>query len=256
MREVMNLKILTYNIHKGFDWNNKKYFLKEVKELVRESRANLVFLQEVVGESHKIKKKGLIDTQFEYLADSVWTHFSYAKNAVYDHGHHGNLVLSEFPIINWKNINISTNNMEKRGLLVCQIALPTEKPTSLYVLCAHLDLFNRGRQLQYEKIKEVVLDLNLSENDPLILAGDFNDWDKKSVKILETDLKLVEAHKSLHGTFAKTFPALFPLFTLDRIYVRNMTVKHSYVLPKGSTHHFSDHLPLFCEVAIGGREIK
>ena len=90
----MKLKILTYNIHKGFDWGKKNYFLDDIKKLIKTSKANLVFLQEVVGENHHYKRRGLIDKQFEFIAYSVWTHFSYAQNAVHDHGHHGNLILS------------------------------------------------------------------------------------------------------------------------------------------------------------------
>lgn len=244
----MKLKILTYNIHKGFDWNKKNYFLTDIKKLVKTSKANVVFLQEVVGQNEKYKKKGLIDSQFEYIADSVWSHYSYAKNAVFDHGHHGNLILSEFPIENWKHVNITTNRLEKRGFLFCELALPKNK--SLYVICIHLDLFERGRQKQYKKIKNYIQSLQLPEDAPLILAGDFNDWNKKATKVLEQELRMTEAHKSLYGAFAKTFPAALPLLTLDRIYVRNLKIINSYVLPKPEKSHFSDHLPLFCEVQI------
>lgn len=253
----MILKILTYNIHKGFDWNKKNYFLKEIKSLVKESNANLVFLQEVVGKNDQYKKKGLIDSQFEFLADSLWTHYSYAQNAVYDHGHHGNLILSEWPIESWENINISTNVFEKRGLLSCKISLPrseshqkNQKQKYLYIFCAHLDLLNKGRLIQYKMIKDYIKALKISAHDPLILAGDFNDWNKQATHFLENDLKLTEVHKHQHGIFAKTFPAAFPLLALDRIYVKNVKIVHSYVMPKTQQRHFSDHLPLFCEVQL------
>ncbi len=250
----MKLKILTYNIHKGFDWGQKNYFLKDIKNLVKSSEANIVLLQEVVGQNHKYKKKGLIDSQFEYIADSVWSHYSYAKNAVYDHGHHGNLVLSEFPIKNFENINISTNKFEKRGLLVCKISLPikNKKNKFIYIACIHLDLLNRGRQQQYKMIKGYLKEMRIPKSAPLIMAGDFNDWNKQASKIFETELCMTEVHKSKHGDYAKTFPAALPLLSLDRIYVRNMKVVHSYVLPKTTDSHFSDYLPLFCEVEISG----
>ena len=108
----MQLKVLTYNIHKGFDWNNRNYFLNDIKNLIRTSQADIVLLQEVVGQNTQYKKKGLIDAQFEFIADSVWPHYSYAKNAVFDHGHHGNLVLSQYPIQAWEQVNISTNFIE------------------------------------------------------------------------------------------------------------------------------------------------
>lgn len=250
----MNLKILTYNIHKGFDWGQKNYFLKDIKNLVKASQANIVLLQEVVGQNEKYQKKGLVDSQFEYIADSMWDHYSYAKNAVYDHGHHGNLVLSKFPIVSFENINISTNPFEKRGLLVCKIALPEGKHKNkfLYIVCIHLDLLNRGRNLQYKMIKSHLKSLHLPANTPLVMAGDFNDWNKQATKTFEKELHMTEAHKFQHGSFAKTFPAALPILSLDRIYVRNMKVLHSYVLPKTNEAHFSDHLPLFCEAELNG----
>jgi len=254
----MKLKILTYNIHKGFDWGKRNYFLEDIKTLVKSSKANIVFLQEVVGQSKKYKKKGLIDSQFEYIADSVWSHYSYAQNAIYDHGHHGNLILSEYPIASWKNVNITTNALEKRGLLVCKIEIPnasagkseSKAKRYIHVICAHLDLLQKGRAKQYNMLKSLVESLEIPEKDPLIVAGDFNDWNQQAFNILEKELNMVEAHKDRYGLYAKTFPAFLPLLTLDRIYVRNLKVTHSYVVSKTEKNHFSDHLPLFCEVEI------
>ncbi|MBC7458380.1 MAG: endonuclease/exonuclease/phosphatase family protein [Bdellovibrionaceae bacterium] len=245
----MQLKVLTYNIHKGFDWNKKNYFLKDIKSLIQTSHADIVLLQEVVGQNNQYKKKGLIDEQFEYLADSVWPHYSYAKNAVFDHGHHGNLILSQYPIQSWEQKNISTNSFEQRGMLFCKIQLK-EKGKSVYVVCVHLDLLNRGRHKQYQMIKKYIESLNIPVSAPLILAGDFNDWNKQASSILEDEMKMTEVHKGQHGAYAKTFPAGMPMLSLDRIYVRNMQLMHSYTLPKVEGNHFSDHLPLFCEVKI------
>ena len=105
----MKLKVISYNIHKGFNWWGLRYNLKEVRKLIASYDADLVLLQEVIGENKKLSERGLYDKQFEYFSDSIWEHYSYAKNAVYQYGHHGNLILSKYPITNWTNINISTN---------------------------------------------------------------------------------------------------------------------------------------------------
>jgi endonuclease/exonuclease/phosphatase family metal-dependent hydrolase len=255
----MLIKILSYNIHKGFDWNNKNYFLKEMKEFIKSSQADIVFLQEVVGKNSKYEEKGMIDSQFEFLADQLWPHFSYAHNAVYDHGHHGNLILSKFPIESYENIDLSTNGWEKRGLLICKIILPScnnIKGKFFYAACSHLNLLHSGRILQYQNIKKNILLKNGDHNTPIIIAGDFNDWNKKSTQVFENDLGMQEVHKTIHGNFAKTFPAIYPILCLDRIYVKNLTVKSSTILGPKKTHnflnHLSDHLPLYCEVEING----
>lgn len=229
----------------------QNYFLQDMKELINSSGADLVFLQEVVGKNEFYKKKGLVDSQFEFLADSLWSHYSYAQNALYDHGHHGNLILSRFPIESWENINLTTNALEKRGLLVCKIQLPHLHQKSIYAACAHLDLLHSGRKLQYEMIKKKILSLDLSDNPPLVIAGDFNDWNKKSTLIFEQELGMTEAYKKIHGDFAKTFPAGFPMLSLDRIYVKNLEVVTSHIIERPAhQNHFSDHLPIFCELKI------
>jgi len=253
----MNIKILSYNIHKGFDWRNRNYFLKEMKEFIRSTDADIVFLQEVIGKSNKLKVKGLIDSQFEFLADEIWPHFSYAKNSVYDHGHHGNLILSKFPIESYENIDLSTNSYEKRGLLLCKITLP--ETGYFYAACSHLNLLHNSRIIQYEKIKNALWTKNIFEDNqhiPIILAGDFNDWNKQCENVFEGKLNMKEAYKYIHGSYAKSFPAIMPILCLDRIYIKNFTIKQATALKPTSSKsllsHLSDHLPLFCEVESNG----
>ncbi len=253
----MHLKILTYNIHKGFDWKNRNYFLKEMKAFIESTQADIVFLQEVVGKNTKWEGKGKIDDQFEFLADTLWPHSSYGKNAAYDHGHHGNVILSKFPIKSSENIDLSTNKREKRGLLLCKILLPESDEHDeklLYAASSHLNLLNGGRILQYQKIRDHLSTKEISPTAPLIIAGDFNDWNRKSSKIFEGELGMTETYKALHGNYAKTFPAARPLLPLDRIYVKNLTLKTASV-PKPKLvgrlfSHLSDHRPLFCEMEI------
>ena len=169
----MKLKILTYNIHKGHDWKNQNYFLAEMKEFIKSTHADIVFLQEVVGKNAKLKTNGKNDVQFEFLADEIWPHYSYAQNAVYDHGHHGNLILSKFPIESFQNINLSTNRWEKSGFLICKIILPPEQnlhPPFFYAACSHLNLLHGGRIQQYKKIKEQIICLTHPINKSVLPA--------------------------------------------------------------------------------------
>ena len=49
---------------------------------------------------------------------------------------------------------------------------------------------------------------------------------------------------------ARTFPSLFPLLSLDRIYVRNCSVHLPVVLPRKPWSHLSDHAPLAAEITL------
>jgi endonuclease/exonuclease/phosphatase family metal-dependent hydrolase len=67
-------RILTLNIHKGFSAGNRTFTLERIRDCLRASDANAVFLQEVVGENEKKRQQvpGWPDSnQLEYLADSL-----------------------------------------------------------------------------------------------------------------------------------------------------------------------------------------
>src|SRR5665648_80499 len=122
----MKLKILSYNIHKGFSLGNRAYVLEKMRLALRDIDADIIFLQEVIGtghEKHNIPEWNST-IQFEYLAHSVWEHFAYGKNAVYTKGHHGNAILSKFPIIEWSNQPICDQKAEVRGLLKAKVYIP------------------------------------------------------------------------------------------------------------------------------------
>ena len=242
----MRLSLLSFNIHKGFNWSNQRLVIRQVRDAIRRVDADIVLLQEVVGH-HSVRARELEgewpkQSQFEFLADAVWKHYAYAQNAVYPDGHHGNAILSKYPIIWWENQDISTNELENRGCLHCQIQLGDGR-TPLHVICLHLNMMPMGRKIQYEKIRERI-ERVVPKEQQLIVAGDFNDWDRTAGHVLESQLHMNEAFKSQLGYYAKTFPAYFPLLCLDRIYLRNITVLKSECHQSSFWRTISDHTAL------------
>ena len=80
--------------------------------------ADVVFLQEVLGTHSRHQKK--VDNwpeapHYEFLADTMWPQFAYGRNAVYPRGHHGNAVLSKFPIVHHRNHDVSVAGPEGAG---------------------------------------------------------------------------------------------------------------------------------------------
>ena len=96
-----HLEVVSYNIHKGLGVGNLRVALNRMRDALREQGADLVLIQEVVG-SHEGYARRFPDwpaaAQFEYLADSMWPHYAYGRNAVYSGRHHGNAILSRHPI--------------------------------------------------------------------------------------------------------------------------------------------------------------
>ena len=96
-----SLNVLTINTHKGFTAFNRRFILPELRDAVRSVSADIVCLQEVMGahEVHPLHIENWPDTtHYEFLADTMWSDYAYGRNAVYPEGHHGNAVLSRFPI--------------------------------------------------------------------------------------------------------------------------------------------------------------
>jgi len=246
-----SLKVMTVNTHKGFTALNRKFILPELRDAVRTIGADVVFLQEVQGihDRHARKHDNWPEApHYEFLADTMWPQFAYGRNAVYPKGHHGNAVLSKFPIVHFQNHDISIAGPEKRGLLHCVLRLPG-RPIDVHVICAHLGLAETHRQQQLELLCHIVRD-EVPGDAPLIVAGDFNDWRGRAHDVLEEGAALREVFVQANGSAARTFPSRFPLLQLDRIYVRNAGVHAPVVLPRRPWSHLSDHAPLVAEIEL------
>ena len=244
------IHITTYNIHKGFSQFNQRMVLHELKEELRRVHTDIAFLQEVLGEhkEHAQRHRGWPEkSQYEFLADSIWPEFAYGKNSVYPEGHHGNAVLSRFPITKWENIDISAHMLESRGLLHCEIAIPGwQEP--LHCVNVHLGLGQRGRNKQIAAIRDRIQSV-VPAHAPLIIAGDFNDWRRTAGDFLARTLHVQEVFEHLHGKPAKSYPSSMPMLSLDRIYFRGLKVKGAYVYHGRPWSRISDHAVLTATMA-------
>ncbi len=239
------LEVATYNIHKGFSFFRRRMVIHDVRENLRLLDADLVFLQEVQGVHARHARhfhNWPTQPQYEFLADSVWPDFAYGRNAVYDDGHHGNAILSRFPIQRWDNQDISGHRFESRGLLHCEIAVPGW-PQLLHCVCVHLALSAGHRNVQMRTLQTRIEQL-VPPSAPLIIAGDFNDWTRNAQDGLARALNLREAFESAHGRPARSFPAALPVLQLDRIYVRGFEVRQARVHHGQPWARISDHAAL------------
>jgi endonuclease/exonuclease/phosphatase family metal-dependent hydrolase len=243
------LTVMTVNIHKGFTTFNRKFILPELRDAVRKVGADVVFLQEVMGTIEKNGRKGHEhpdEPHYEFLADSIWPQFAYGRNMVYPKGHHGNALMSKFPIVEYQNHDCSIAGPEKRGLLHCVLQVPNFQQ-QVHVICVHLGLAEAHRQQQLDLLCEISHS-EVPADAPLIVAGDFNDWRRRANDKLWNEAGLREIFVTAYGEPAKTFPSIFPVLSLDRIYVRNCSVHLPVVLPRKPWAHLSDHAPLVAEI--------
>jgi endonuclease/exonuclease/phosphatase family metal-dependent hydrolase len=241
----VKIRTLTINLHKGFSLFNRRFVLEELRQAIRASAADLVFLQEVHGQQPHHPKRGELSdwsSQVEYLADEIWSEFAYGKNSVYSDGDHGNAILSKLPIVQFQNTNLSLSRLEKRGLLYCEIEEPnTQKIIRCFNL--HLNLLSFHRQKQWNLIRANLLDFKAFD-EACILVGDFNDWTQSLHRRILRESPLVEAHESLHRRLARTWPSQLPALQLDRVYFHRLHLESAMVLNQDPWRRLSDHLPI------------
>jgi endonuclease/exonuclease/phosphatase family metal-dependent hydrolase len=262
----MKLRIATWNIHKGVSALGRRPRVHGIKQALAGIGADIVFLQEVQGRHDLLAIKHASwpsQSQHEFLANDV-QHTAYGKNAVYDHGHHGNALLSNFPIAAVRNHDVSDHAFESRGILHCVVTIDA-RVIHCYVI--HLGLFAGSRMRQTEALIEAV-SASAPSDAPLLIAGDFNDWTNSLSESLCEQLGVTEVFDrhltaSRFGSYlrrlsgrgprkapARTFPAAMPVLQLDRIYVRGFDVVDAKVLFGASWARLSDHAPIMTELIL------
>ncbi|EJM96092.1 endonuclease/exonuclease/phosphatase family protein [Herbaspirillum sp. YR522] len=262
----MKLRVATYNIHKGVTSFGGRPRILALKQALAQLDADILFLQEVQGR-HDLNALRHTSNwpqqgQHEYLAGETH-HSAYGMNAVYDHGHHGNALISRFAIASFRNQDVSDHSYESRGILHCVVPVDG---VEVHCYVVHLGLFAGGRRRQTAALIEAVRSSS-PPDAPLIIAGDFNDWTNQLSKMLYQRIGVQEVFdqpvtkglmnglRRLGGLStpirpARTFPAMLPWLRLDRIYLRGFKVHKAEVLSEGPWARLSDHAPIVSELQL------
>ncbi len=243
------LRVVSYNLHKGFSSSNRLWKLPEMRTAINNLNADLILLQEVQGKLKKRKEKKLTEPeipQIDFLAAENWLEKIYGKNAVYGAAHHGNSILSQHKVLSWENINVAYSKRASRSLLHAIIGVNDQ---TIHTICIHLGLFKTERKQQLQILTNHI-NKHVPTHVPLIIAGDFNAWQKNATERLEYELQLREVYKTFHGHYALTFPASRPTLRIDRIYYRGFGLRAAHVFNEEPWKQLSDHLPLYAELVL------
>jgi endonuclease/exonuclease/phosphatase family metal-dependent hydrolase len=234
-----DFRICSWNIHKGFGPANRRFTLEDMREAIRSVDADICFLQEVVGHQLGYHGRDLdgTESQFEFMADKLWHHYAYGKNAIIEDGHHGNAILSKFPFAEWRNHDITRWSFSSRGLLFGHLE------NGVVLVCAHLGLLAAERRYQVRRLRDL-LESECDPDVPVIVAGDFNDWRMQVDKVMCGELGFSEVIREQDGVPARSFPAALPLLQMDRIYFRGLDLLSARVLRGGVWSRLSDHAAL------------
>lgn len=248
------LRVATYNIHKGVRGvgPRKRLEIHNIGLAVEALDADLVCLQEVRLFHHREAQRfdrtwfgWPTGGQAEFLAPEGYD-VAYRTNAVTRHGEHGNALLSRWPLGDIGHHDVSDHRFEQRGLLHVPVHWAG---TPVHVIVAHFGLVHSSRVRQVQRLARYI-DAMVPKDALLLVAGDFNDWSEKLDGPMQ-EQGLDRARAEGQGRASRlTFPALAPVFALDRVYLRGLRCRATHV-PRGAAWaRMSDHLPLVAELEL------
>ena len=239
------VRVATYNIHKGVQGvgPQRRLEIHNLGHAVEQLDADIVCLQEV-RKTHRREEEHFTRwpemSQADFLAPEGYEAV-YRTNAFTKHGEHGNAILSRWPVVAHQHEDISDHRFEQRGLLHAEVLLYGRM---VHVVVVHLGLIRASRARQVAQLQRFI-EREIPSTEPLLVAGDFNDWGA----LVERTLATVNL-RAFQGARQATFPARLPLVQLDYVYARGLTPLGVHV-PRGRIWwRMSDHLPLIAEFSL------
>ena len=104
-------------------------------------------------------------------------------------------------------------------------------------------------RLRQVRLLAAYLDSAVPHGDPLIVAGDFNDWGER----LDAPMQAMGLKRAVGTRVRPTFPSRVPVLAPARIYTRQLACQLTHV-PRGAAWaRMSDHLPLVAEFELAAR---
>ena len=193
-----NIKIMTWNIHKGVGIDGEFDLNRIIKE-IKENQIDIAGLQELEEDIAKeIADK--LDMEYYFGAD-------------FD-DNEGNAILSKHPIKEVENIYLAPD--DERSLIKAEIVINSEKWD---VFITHLSLRNRENNL--EQVEHILSKVLKGYTQNVILLGDFNfePESEQYKKIINHDNpKLIDTYHILNEDSGLTFRTTFLFRRIDYIF--------------------------------------
>lgn len=219
--------VATYNIHRcvGLD---RRLDPDRIARVLHALRADVIALQEVDCVARLEEHD-----QLARLAAQAGM-FACANPTLHrEHAGYGNALLSRFPILRRRHLDLSVPRREPRAALEVLLDVGSR---GLRVIATHLGLRTGERTRQMKQVLDLV---DEDRHTPLVLLGDFNEWRPRAAPLRW----LAERFGDMPAL--RTFPTRRPLLALDRIWVRPARMLDEVdVIATPLAREASDHLPV------------
>ena len=226
--KVEPVKIASYNIRKavGLDWRRDP---ERVTDVLLEIDADVVVLQEAdrrTGARAGVLPIDRLEGELDYLLPD------FSVRAL-SHGWHGNAILMRARYDSSAVRRIDLPSIDPRGAVSVRITEP-----ELEVIGVHLGLTPGMRRKQVDVLRQVLHD----RTHPVILAGDFNEWNLKRLDF-GPQAQIVSPGLSFHTARPR---AALDLFVLGP----GVRAISSHVHRSSLAARASDHLPIVMTVEL------
>jgi endonuclease/exonuclease/phosphatase family metal-dependent hydrolase len=238
MSGASRLRVASYNIHQcvGMDGRRDP---GRVADVLREVDADVIGLQEVDA------RPGLArdSVQMDFLAHALGLEAVAGPTILRHDGHYGNALLTRRPVREVRHLDLTVYRREPRAAI--DVDLDVDGAPVRFVV-THLGLLPGERRKQVRRLLRALGEAGASEPAaPVVLCGDINEW-----FAVGRPLRWLHARLGRAPALA-TFPAGFPLFALDRMWVSPRQAVVSLAVHASPVARIaSDHLPLAAEIAI------
>ena len=219
----MRMTFATYNIHRCTGWDGR-YDPERIAGVLKELDADVIALQEVNSPDHS----GL--ELLNWFSEQTKLRAIAGPTLLHHTGHYGNAVLTRCAEQKIRRVDISPPGREPRDAIDLDLECDH---WHLQVIATHLGLKPAERRLQVQEL------LKRFGTKHCILMGDLNEW-----FLWGRPLRWIQ---QIFGDTPAlpTFPAMCPVFALDRIWIRPPGTLVSMDVHRTSlARRASDHLPL------------
>jgi endonuclease/exonuclease/phosphatase family metal-dependent hydrolase len=248
----MQLKVLTYNIHRAIGVD-RRFRPRRIVEILAHHDADLVLLQEVDEGAPRSRE---LDLARELGRDAGYPHVAAGYNVSLRKGRYGNALLSRWPLTIHRNIDLTVDDRKRRGCLHARVRIEKGHlgARDLDVFNLHLGLSARERTRQVGMLARSPEFTAIPKGDPCVIAGDFNDWRAQLLPIfLEVfEFKSATRHRFGYQGAIRTYPSFSPTGALDKIFFRGpLRLLGARSCRLRVSRVASDHLPIIAEFDLG-----
>lgn len=236
-------RVATYNIH-GCVGVDGRCDPSRTAAVLREIAPDIACLQEVDARRRFVPS---LD-QWAYLGEATGLSVVAGRRVGERLGRFGNAILTRFPVLSVRTIDLSVGDYEPRGAIDADLIIGERV---LRVLATHFGLRLAERRWQAARLIAALGEAPASNRpvpDAILLMGDLNEWRGRRGGLRALDRRLGP------GAVPRTFPSWMPVLPLDRIYAAGPAVLRRVEVYRSPLARLaSDHLPLVADLCWSAR---